>query len=463
MDEANAAACDIAVVGAGAAGLMAAISAARRARSGEAAGARGVRIIALDGARKLGAKILVAGGGRCNVTHFEVDEGAYAGAPRRAIGRVLRRFDAGATVRFFAELGVELKREETGKLFPASDDAATVLEALLGECGRLGVVLAHPWRVEAIEAVGGGGFEIRRQDGGEGGSGLAASVVRAGRVILATGGMALPKTGSDGQGYALARGLGHSTTGRIFPALVPLTLAEGSFVRALSGLTIRAGIEVRSGSGKRLASFTNSTLCTHFGLSGPSVLDASRYYLDALHGDPGTQLIINWVPGLTLEGMDQLLVARRGVSPARLLGEAPCGLPERLARAICEQAGVRASETTEHLTREARRGLAKAAAEMVLPVSGHRGFTHAEVTAGGVPLEELDLKTMESRACPGLHLCGEICDVDGRIGGFNFQWAWASGFAAGEAAAALGWIRGSPPPQRATDGIEGSRGEEHQH
>ncbi len=423
---------DIAVVGAGAAGLMAAIAAGRSA----ADSGRPLRIIALDGAAKLGAKILVAGGGRCNVTHHAVDETAYAGSTPGAIRRVLRRFDVRATVEFFRALGVELKREETGKLFPVTDSARTVLDALLGEARRVGVELVHPWRCGSIDRRG-EHFRIGRE-------GAGGDAVESHRVILATGGMALPKTGSDGAGYVLARALGHSTTGRIFPALVPLTLGEGSLIRGLSGLTTPATVEVRAGTGRKLASFSNSTLCTHFGLSGPSVLDASRYYLDASHTDPEAKLVINWAPGAGLEGVDQALIARREVSPARVLSEPPCALPQRLARAVCEFAGVDPSAAAEHLSRERRRGLARAAAEMVAPVTGHRGFTFAEVTAGGVPLEELDLKTMASRACPGLHLCGEICDVDGRIGGFNFQWAWASGFVAGMSAATalLGAIKG---------------------
>jgi predicted Rossmann fold flavoprotein len=433
--------CDIAVVGTGAAGLMAAIWAGRAA----AGMGRPLRVVAIDGARTLGAKILVAGGGRCNVTHFRVDETAFAGSTPGAIRKVLRRFDVAKTTALFAELGVELKREETGKLFPVTDDASTVLGALLDEAGRLGIDLRHPWRVHAVQREA-EGFVIHGSPGGTTRQAVApelprgglssAEALRARRVVLATGGMALPRSGSDGQGYVIARALGHSITGRIFPALVPLTLAEGSFIRGLSGLTLPTTVSVHSGTGKKLATFTNSTLCTHFGLSGPSVLDVSRYLLDARHTEPAATLRINWTPGQTIETLDAILVAQRGISPGRLLSGAPLSLPDRLTRALCDHAGVDPSATTEHLTRQRRRALASAVTEMVVPVTGDRGFTHAEVTAGGIPLAEIDLDTMESRVCPGLFLCGEICDVDGRIGGFNFQWAWASGHVAGTAAAA---------------------------
>jgi len=424
---------DIAVIGAGAAGLMAAIWAGRTCR---ASGGR-PSIIAIDGASRLGAKILVAGGGRCNVTHHAVDESAYAGSSRNAIKKVLRRFDVAQTVEFFKAQGVELKREETGKLFPTTDNAHTILDAVLAAAAQAGVELVYPWRVETILRDADAFVILNKPDEQETGQPM---VIRARRIILATGGRSLPKTGSDGHGYDIARSLGHSITPRVFPALVPLTLPKDHFICGMSGLTVPAAIELRSGTGKRLVSFTNSTLCTHFGLSGPGVLDISRYYSDAAADAREKKLappvlLLNWLPGTTAESLDQELqaLARAGsaTGAARFL---MTKLPERLARVLCEAAGVDAAAPLHQLTREKRRALVQAATELPLPVTGDRGYTYAEVTAGGVPLSEVHLETMESRACPGLSLCGEICDVDGRIGGFNFQWAWASGFVAGTAA-----------------------------
>ncbi|MEM8835046.1 MAG: NAD(P)/FAD-dependent oxidoreductase [Planctomycetota bacterium] len=418
---------DIAVIGAGAAGLMAAIFAARTNP--------GARVIAFDGARTLGAKILVAGGGRCNVTHHAVDESAYAGSSRNAIKKVLRRFDVEQTVAFFNDLGVELKREETGKLFPTTDKARTVLDALLNAARDAGAHIEHPWRVGSIEHRD-GIFTVTRDRtweadahkhrAPEGGS----DTIHARRVILATGGKALPKTGSDGAGYAFARTLGHTVSQRVFPALVPLVVDDAAaFLRDLSGIACDATLEARSSTNKRLASFTGSTLCTHFGLSGPAPLDISRYFRDAQHADPGSSLLVNWLPGETVESIDRALLDLRKRSPMRFLCER---LPERLARTLCDLAHIDAPNVSvSKLTRQQRTALARACCEMVVPVRGDRGFAYAEVTAGGVPLSEINLKTMESRATPGLHLIGEICDVDGRIGGFNFQWAWASGYIAG--------------------------------
>ena len=349
----------MAIVGAGAAGLMAAIWARRSAP--------GHRVVVLDGARTLGAKILVAGGGRCNVTHDVVDETAFAGSSRPAIRKVLRRFGVAETIAFFREQGVALKREETGKLFPTTDRARTVLDALLGAARTAGVEVRHPWRVEEV---------------------------RPGLVLTS------------------ARGE---------------TLEAGHVLRELSGLSAHATLEVRDGAGRRVASFTDSTLCTHFGLSGPAVLDVSRYLIDARLDDPGATLVANWLPGVGTEPLEAAL-RDPSLTPGRYLAGR---IPERLARALVREAGVEWGQPGHQLTREARRALVRTVTEMRLPVSGDRGFSYAEVTAGGVPLAELDLATLRSRRCPGLSLCGEICDVDGRIGGFNFQWAWASGYVAG--------------------------------
>lgn len=419
---------DIAVVGAGAAGLFASIWAGRTIRA-SGLGGSGASVVAFDGAKKLGAKVLVAGGGRCNVTHHAVDETAYAGSSRNAIRKVLRGFGVRETVAFFTDMGVELKREETGKLFPITDDANTVLDALLRAAERAKVKLVHPWRVGELRREG-DGFVLTRQVS-EGEESVARTIL-ARRVILAAGGMALPKTGSDGKAYQFVRALGHTVT-PVFPALVPLVLGDASaWIKELSGLTVNATLELHSASGKKLVAFTNSTLCTHFGLSGPSVLDISRYYTEAKRADAGTKLLINWVPGVAFDAADAWLAEAPKVSAVKRLTEK---MPERLARAICTSVSVDPTMQIGNLKRDARRALARQVVATELAVNGDRGFTYAEVTAGGVPLSELHLDTMESRICPGLHLCGEICDVDGRIGGFNFQWAWASGHAAGVAAA----------------------------
>jgi predicted Rossmann fold flavoprotein len=380
---------DVAVIGAGAAGLMAAIFAARE----------GARVVALDGAVRIGAKILISGGGRCNVTHDAVHPDDFNGN-RNAIARVLRTFDVPATIAFFAELGVELKREETGKLFPVTDRARTVLDALLRAAETVDVRTAH--RVETVER----GFRIGQ--------------VEARRVVLATGGRSVPKTGSDGSGYAIARSLGHTVT-PLFPALVPLVMKDPP---PLSGTSTEAELSVRSGTGRVLHRERGAMLFTHFGISGPVVLDISRHWI--AH-QPAT-LHADFLPGVDLE---QLLLEEAKRNPhATVNGLLKRRLPDRLVDIF-----VNMQTPLGRLSREERRRVVRDVKERRLAVTRDRGFDYAEVTAGGVPLTEVDLSTMQSRRCEGLYLCGEILDVDGKIGGYNFQWAWASGRLAGRHAA----------------------------
>lgn len=372
---------DVAVVGAGAAGLMAAIFAARG----------GAQVVALDGAKKLGAKILISGGGRCNVTHDVVHASDFNGS-RNAIAKILRTFDVPATIDFFASLGVTLKREERGKLFPTTDKAKTVLDALLRAAD--GVEIRTGYKVTAIQR----GFVINDS-------------LHARKVILAAGGRSVAKTGSDGSGYALAKAHGHTVT-PTFPALVPLLLPNGHPLTTLSGLSVDAELAVRSPTRKVLHRERGSMLFTHFGLSGPVVLDISRHWIAS---QPAT-LTANLLPGETFESLDTALID----SPRTIRQRLPAGLWDLLA--------------PNDPSREERRRLIRDLLELELPIVRDRGFEYAEVTAGGVPLSEIDTTTMESRVCPGLYLCGEILDVDGKIGGYNFQWAWATGRLAGTSA-----------------------------
>jgi predicted Rossmann fold flavoprotein len=400
---------DIVIVGAGAAGLMAAIWAGR---------AKPKRtIIILDGASTPGAKILVSGGGRCNVTHDQVSAASYAGSSPHAIKKVLRSFDVAQTIAFFQEIGIDLKHEETGKLFPISDRSHDVLDVLQQAARAAGAALHHPRRVDKVVKTQGDSFLLS----GEWGQ------IEAGRLILATGGRSLPRSGTDGHGYQLAQTLGHSIT-HTFPALVPLTLPPSHFARALSGLSAVVTLSLRSSNGKQLQTFTGSMLCTHFGLSGPVVLDMSRHFIARQHEDPGTILLVNWLPEIAVESLSSDLLALGQKSVGRYLSG---WLPGRLVTALCVEAGLAPALPGNTLTRDARKNLLRAVTALPLPITGNRGFEHAEVTAGGVPLNELHLETMESRICPRLHLCGEICDVDGQVGGYNFQWAWASGYVAG--------------------------------
>jgi hypothetical protein len=421
---------DIAIIGAGAAGLMSAIFAGR--------GRGGQTIVAFDGAKKLGAKILIAGGGRCNVTHDVVTERDYAGGSPNAIKKVLRSLTVEQTVDFFRELGVELKREATGKLFPVTDKARTVLEALTGELQRQGVELRIDHRVSGVSRVD-DGFTIETSQG----------VCHARKVILATGGLALPSSGSDGGGYTIARALGHTVT-PTWPALVPMVMepseahdqrpwASGAhWMLDLSGVALDAVLTLSEPSGKRIHQQQGAMLFTHFGLSGPAVMDISRHWLqrcrDGKHN--AAMLTANLLPGRSFEQLDAELTQIASQSPKlSLAGVLRRWLPERLVHALLEHSvQPLVSGVIGQLKREQRKALCHAMTALPLPVTGDRGFRFAECTAGGVPLDEVQLATMASRLCEGLYLCGELLDCDGRIGGYNFQWAWCTGRLAGIAA-----------------------------
>jgi predicted Rossmann fold flavoprotein len=426
------------VVGAGAAGLAAAIFGAEEAA--RAAADPAPRIVAFEGARKIGAKILVSGGGRCNVTHEHVSADDFNGA-RNPIRNVLAAFDADAAKQWFASLGVALKREETGKLFPVSDSARTVVDALVARCRALGVELRTGARVTAIAPPAG----THDADGATAASGAPAPfdvayerdgrahVLRARRVIVTTGGRSLPRTGSDGGGYALVRALGHTVT-ETYPALVPLVLRCGFFHAALRGISHEAELTTLA-NGKRIDRRRGSLLWTHFGVSGPVVLDASRHWVLArAHGD-AVEMRLSVLPGESAEQADARLQTLARERPRASLGRLLAGLlPERLADALLHAAEVDPATPAAQLGRDPRRRLARCLTELVLPVERDRGWDFAEVTAGGVPLAEVDFRSMASRRADGLFLAGEILDCEGRIGGFNFQWAWATGFLAGRAA-----------------------------
>jgi len=405
---------DVVVVGAGAAGLAAAIFGARLKP--------GLRVAVLDGAAKVGAKILVSGGGRCNVTHETVGPADFWGGSPHVVRRILAAFPVERTVAFFKEIGVALHVEERGKLFPDSNSARTVLDALLAEARRLGVDLRSAHRVTAV-ARRDGLFQLSTS-GGE----LAAR-----RIVLATGGLSLPKTGSDGGGYRLAASLGHTLVSTT-PGLEPLLL-EGDFHAALSGIAHPVEISVRV-EGRKPVLLEGPMLWTHFGISGPAALDASRHWQRGRVEGSAVTVTANLLPGNDFSSLEAKLLQLAQSQPrTNLRNTLSTLLPGKVAEAVLARMKLRGDTTLANLSREDRRTLVKALLEWPLPVVGGRGYNFAEVTAGGVPLTEVDPSTLESRPCPGLYFTGEILDVDGRLGGYNFQWAWSSAWVVASALA----------------------------
>jgi len=408
---------DLVIIGGGAAGLATGIFARRQAPT--------MRVVCLDGARRVGAKILVSGGSRCNVTNRVVTERDFWGGPSRVVRSVLRAFPASRAAAFFADLGVALHEEEDGKLFPDTHRARTVLDALLDEMRRAGVELHSGERVAEV-AREPDGFVVH----------ASTRRYRARAVVLATGGRSLPRTGSDGTGYALASRLGHGCVDTT-PALAPLLLS-GDRHAALSGVShpVRLTVHV---DGVRATRLDGPLLWTHFGVSGPVALNASRHWHRARVEGRVVEVFLNLCPGDTFESLEAWLRGQRSMRPRALVASVlATKVPAAVAEAWTHGVGL-IDTTLAQLSRPSRRSLIRALLASPLDVRDSRGYNYAEVTAGGIPLEEIDPARMESRRCAGLYLVGEILDVDGRLGGFNFQWAWSSAWVAGRAAArALG-------------------------
>lgn len=406
---------DVVIVGAGAAGLATAVFCARAAR--------GKRVVCTDGAKAVGAKILVSGGGRCNVTNRVVTEQDFWGSDPRIIRKVLRAYPAARAIAFFEELGVGLNEEADGKYFPTSNRARTVLDALIRALHEAAGALHVSRRVVTVERSG-GGFALSCADGHR---------YEASTVVLATGGRSLPKTGSDGAGYAFARAFDHGYV-ETTPALVPLITSDRMHA-ALSGVSHRAAVSVRV-DGAASIRVEGALLWTHFGVSGPVILDASRHWLRARLDGRDTRVVLHVLPDATFETLEAWLLAEQRNRPRALVRTVLASeLPASVADAWVGTCGIDPSTTMSHLSRDERRLLIAALLDTDLDVRDSRGYNHAEVTAGGIPLSEVDPATMESRFCRRLFLVGEMLDVDGRIGGFNFQWAWSSAWVAAQAIA----------------------------
>jgi hypothetical protein len=407
----------IVVIGGGAAGFLAAIHAARQ----------GGRVLLLERTHEGGRKILMSGGGRCNVLPSELDPRRFVTASSpNTMKKILLSWPLHEQRRFFEEeLGMPLAlEEETGKLFPVSNKARDVRDRIRDLAAREGAELRFDSLVVSL-LPGDGGWRVGLAGGAE---------IPASRVVIATGGLSVPATGSDGTGLDLVRRLGH-TIHDTYPALTPLTARPHRYA-ALSGVslpvTLEAPLERRS--------FTTQGgfLFTHKGYSGPAVLNASHLaILSRRAGGPPQHFFVRWT-SLEAEAWDQNLRTGEGAVLSRLRAR----IPARLAEALLEDAGVDPSTPVAQLKKDERRRVVEALTRHPLPWSGDEGYVKAEVTGGGVALDEIDPRTLESRVAPGLFLCGEILDAFGPIGGYNFAWAWSTGRAAGLGAAGSSRLAG---------------------
>ena len=396
---------DVVVVGAGAAGLLAAAFAAGEGR----------RVILLERTRDGGRKILISGGGRCNILPSVVKaEWFVTDSSPNSLRKMLRGWPLAAQRRFFEDdlrLPLVLE-EESGKLFPVSNRARDVRDRLVEHARGLGADIRFNSSVTRLTQAG-GAWEV----------GLAAGeALRTRTVVVATGGLSVPNTGSDGTGLRLLEALGHATH-PTYPALTPLITNVARWTE-LSGVSLQAELSAPPETPRYAP--PQGLLFTHRGFSGPAVLNISHIFT---RPRPGARpaIVARW-GRLTREDWGRAFDDGGRAQVATLLRRE---LPERLAVALLDAAGVPADRTLAQLRREERASLLTALTALPLPISGDEGYRKAEVTGGGVALSEIDPVTMESRRTPGLYLCGEVLDAFGPIGGFNFHWAWATGRAAG--------------------------------
>jgi predicted Rossmann fold flavoprotein len=395
----------ILILGAGAAGLLAAIFAAGRGR----------RVVVLERTPDGGRKILVSGGGRCNILPSAVDPGRFVtDSSPNTLRKILTSWPLAEQRRFFEEeAGIPLALEnETSKLFPVSNSSREVRDKLMALARRRGAEMRFNARVVDL-APSNESWTIRLEDG---------EAISASAVIVATGGLSLPGTGSDGAGFSILRRLGH-TVHETYPALTPLTLDPPRYA-SLAGIS--RVVTLRAPGPKRPFITHGGFLFTHRGYSGPAVLDISHRAVRLRQ-----PIRVQWTE-LDAAAWDGLLRETSGTAFGLLRRH----LPDRLAEALLQDAGVEGDRSLAQLRREERQRLVEALADHLLPWTGDEGYRKAEVTGGGVALSEIDPRTMESRRHPGLFLCGEILDAFGPIGGYNFLWAWATGRAAGLGVAA---------------------------
>ena len=395
---------DVIIIGGGASGMMAALTAAENGRS----------VLLLERQSRVGRKLLATGNGRCNLTNYNTSPARYHGEDGGFCAYALRAFDVGSTLQYFASLGLLTVNEDSGRVYPMSNMAGSVLDVL-----RYG--LEHP-RIEVrtgqvVTAVKRTAevFTVRTE----------TDAFTAGKLILAAGGCAGSKVGGVMDGYRLAKALGHHRTA-LYPSLVQLK-TDPTYPRALKGVKAECGITVLRGSGT-VAENRGEVLFTEYGVSGPAIFDISRAVAT---GGEGLVCALDFFPDWDLREVLDWLRMRRQTMQAHEASTLLVGsCHTRLGQMLCKAAGF-TSQPAADLTDSDLERIARQAKHFALPITGTCGFDQAQVTAGGLCTDEFDQETMKSRLVSGLYACGELLDVDGDCGGFNLQWAWASGRLAG--------------------------------
>lgn len=402
------------VVGGGAAGMIAAISAKRQ----------GADVTILEKNPRVGKKILATGNGRCNFTNINADITCYSSNNPKFAYSALSNFSVQETINFFEKLGIAHRVEDMGKVFPMSDQASSVLDVLLYELNELGINIICDAEVKDIKKKK-DNFIVKLVNGEE---------YLGDRVILTTGGKAMPSSGSDGNGYILATKLGHAVSD-VFPALVQLML-EGSFFNRISGVKFVGSAEIIHNN-KALAKDRGDILFANYGISGPPILQISRKAGELLHEGKEAFLKITIMDMMSKDDLRQLIAKRFQMGAKKPIDFSLVGLiNKRLIAVVLQEAGINDLKCPAvNLSSKDQEKIVDILTDWRFKIKGTKGWQSAQVTAGGVDTKQINQNTMESKLVKGLFFAGEIIDIDGLCGGFNLQWAWSSGFIAGQNAA----------------------------
>lgn len=398
------------IVGAGASGLAAAIAAA----------SEGGSVLVIEQKEKAGKKILATGNGKCNFTNMYQAPDCYQSDDSTFPMKVLSNFDSRDTLQFFERLGI-LPKEREGYVYPNSEQAASVLSVLLMECERLKVKFAYNEKVTKITKPD---FTVNtiQADGGR-------KVYHGSKLILATGGCASPKLGSDGSGYLLAGSFGHRII-KPLPALVSLKSPD-KFCKSVSGVRIQAGVGAYADS-KLMAKEEGEIIFTDYGISGIPIMQLSRFASKAMDAGKPVRLVLDIFRQGNLKELTELLMNRCKNNPDKTLGQMMVGMfNHKLNDVIIREAKLNPDTPCHRCQKSDITKLAEWIKQFSVQINGTNTFEFAQVTAGGVATSEIDPDTMESKKKKGLYLTGELLDVDGTCGGYNLQWAWSTGYIAG--------------------------------
>jgi predicted Rossmann fold flavoprotein len=417
---------DVVVIGAGAAGIMAAYRAAEL----------GARVVLLEKTERVGTKILISGGGKCNITHAGPIEDVlkeFRKNEARFIRPACYRWTNEHAVAFLTDRGLRVYTRDNGRVFPVDQTAKDVVHILQSRLDEVGVETRLNTPVTCIERddLGVCGVRSPLSAGGEGVGG--GELIETRRVILAVGGSSYPKSGTTGDGYPWAASLGHSII-KVRAALAPIALTETKW-RQYSGVALRDCTLKARQNGKEVNRWRDDLLFTHFGVSGPTALGISREVAEAFENGPVT-LEVDVLPDRTFESLTADLLAYAEEHPKRRVATyLDALLPSRLVEEMLRDAGIASETEFNKLTRTYRNKLVECLKGWRLGLVSDPMLTKGEVVAGGIALDEVDPQTMRSLKCPGLYLCGEALDIAGPVGGYNLQAAFSTGYVAGESAA----------------------------